>query len=95
MPKMRSAFTMMEMLLVLALIVVIGGISYPSFQGMLDEQRLTAAEDMIRGECAGPVASHQRRHSLPLRLRLRHGPLADCPRQRRILERGRKFFFQD
>lgn len=52
MPQMRQAFTLMEMVLVLALIVVLAGISYPAIDGMLADQRLTAAEDMIRGQCA-------------------------------------------
>jgi type II secretory pathway pseudopilin PulG len=48
----RAAFTVMELLLVLAIMVVAAAMLVPSIKDMLDEQKLTNAGDMVRGKCA-------------------------------------------
>lgn len=44
----RSAFTLFELVLVLAIILVVSAISIPSFQGMMEDQRVTESGDMVR-----------------------------------------------
>ena len=46
----RSAFTLLELMLVLAIIVAIGAIAIPSFTGVFDRQRLQASAEKIRLE---------------------------------------------
>lgn len=48
----RAGFTLFELLVVLALIVVIASISVPVISTMLDEARLEGAADMIRAKTA-------------------------------------------
>src|ERR1700736_10447 len=48
----RSAYTLMEIILVLAIIVIVSAIGIPVIQTMLDDARATAAGDMIRGKAA-------------------------------------------
>ena len=48
----RHAFTLLETLLVLMIIVIAAALAFPAVQGMLDDARETAAGDMIRGKAA-------------------------------------------
>ena len=49
---MRQAYTLMEMLLVMALIVIMTAVSIPVMQTMLTDSRLTAAGDAVRARLA-------------------------------------------
>src|SRR5258706_2598466 len=49
-PSRRDAFTLMEMLLVLAVLVLIAAIVVPSFKYTLQDQRLRSAADTVRTE---------------------------------------------
>jgi len=44
----RKAFTLMEMVLVMAILVVISALAYPAIDSLYASSRLTAAQDMIR-----------------------------------------------
>ena len=46
----RRAFTLLELMLVLAIIVAIGAVAVPAFTGVFDRQRLTASAEKIRLE---------------------------------------------
>ena len=46
----RRAFTLLELMLVLAIIAAIGAIAFPAFHGVLDRQRLQASAEKIRLE---------------------------------------------
>ncbi len=46
----RGAFTLLELMLVLAIIVAIGAVAVPAFRGVFDRQRLTASAEKIRLE---------------------------------------------
>jgi len=48
----RQAFTLMELMIVMALIVIIAGISIPVIQTMMTDSRITASGDMVRGRLA-------------------------------------------
>jgi prepilin-type N-terminal cleavage/methylation domain-containing protein len=48
----RPAFTLFELILVLALLVVVGAISYPSINSMGGYFRVTSAADQLRGAWA-------------------------------------------
>jgi prepilin-type N-terminal cleavage/methylation domain-containing protein len=48
----RYAYTLLEMMLVLAIIVIAAALSIPVMQTMLDDARQSAAGDMIRGKAA-------------------------------------------
>jgi type II secretory pathway pseudopilin PulG len=48
----RPAYTLMEMLLVVALIVIVAAISIPLMQAMLTDARITAAADSVRSQLA-------------------------------------------
>lgn len=45
----RSAYTLFEVLLVVAVLVLLAGLSYPSLEGMYDSFRTTTAVDQVRG----------------------------------------------
>ncbi len=45
----RSGYTVLELMLVMALIVVLGAFAYPELQGPLARQRLKSAAETIRG----------------------------------------------
>jgi prepilin-type N-terminal cleavage/methylation domain-containing protein len=45
----RSAYTLVELMLVLALFVVLGAMAYPELQGPIARQRLKSAAETIRG----------------------------------------------
>ncbi len=47
----RSAFTLIEVLLVLAVMAVLAVAGIPMLRGSLEQQRLRSAADQIRGEC--------------------------------------------
>src|SRR5437764_12475102 len=49
---MRRAFTLLEVALVLAVILVLAAIAVPSLESMYGDVKLTAATDMIRARCA-------------------------------------------
>jgi len=49
-PRSRSAFTLVEVMLVLALLVVIGALIWPAVKGPFEGQRLRKAGDQIRAE---------------------------------------------
>src|SRR5436309_2151682 len=49
---MRRAFTLMEVALVLALILVLAAITVPSLESMYGDVKLTAATDLIRARWA-------------------------------------------
>ncbi len=46
----RHAFTLLELMLVLAIIAAIGAIAFPAFRGVFDRQRLQASAEKIRLE---------------------------------------------
>jgi len=46
----RRAFTLLELMLVLAIIVAIGAVAVPAFTGVFDRQRLSASAEKIRLE---------------------------------------------
>lgn len=46
----NRAFTLLELMLVLAIIAAIGAIAFPAFQGIFDRQRLQASAEKIRLE---------------------------------------------
>jgi prepilin-type N-terminal cleavage/methylation domain-containing protein len=48
----RSAFTLLELILVLALLVILGAMVYPSLDEMYGNNRLTAGADMVRAAWA-------------------------------------------
>lgn len=48
----RLGYTLMELCVVIAIIIIVGGISVPVIQFMLEDARSTAANDMIRGMAA-------------------------------------------
>jgi prepilin-type N-terminal cleavage/methylation domain-containing protein len=48
----RRAFTLFEVVLVLALVLLLVSIAYPSLDGMYSSYRVTAAVDMVRGAWA-------------------------------------------
>ncbi len=48
----RRGFTLLEMLLVLALLVVLGGLAYPALEQSLANQSLRSAADRLRAEWA-------------------------------------------
>jgi prepilin-type N-terminal cleavage/methylation domain-containing protein len=50
--KLRPGYTLMEMLLVVALIVIAAAVSIPLMQTMLTDARITAAADSVRGQLA-------------------------------------------
>jgi prepilin-type N-terminal cleavage/methylation domain-containing protein len=49
---MRRGFTLLEVTLVLALIVILGAMAWPSIEAMYGDMRLTAAADQIRARWA-------------------------------------------
>jgi prepilin-type N-terminal cleavage/methylation domain-containing protein len=49
---MRPAFTLLEVVLVLAIVVVLTAMLYPSVEAMYSGYRVTAAADMVRGAWA-------------------------------------------
>src|SRR5581483_8551961 len=48
----RRGFTLVEVLLVVAVIVILGAMAYPSIEAMYGDVRLSAAADQIRGRWA-------------------------------------------
>jgi len=50
--NLRSAFTLLELLIVLAIILIAASISVPVIQVMLDDARLQGATDMVRAKAA-------------------------------------------
>jgi prepilin-type N-terminal cleavage/methylation domain-containing protein len=48
----RSAFTLLELMLVLAIILIVTAISYPSLQGYIADARLQAGADHLRAKFA-------------------------------------------
>jgi prepilin-type N-terminal cleavage/methylation domain-containing protein len=52
MTRLRSGFTLFELILVLALLVILGALAYPSLDEMYGDNRLTAAADMVRAAWA-------------------------------------------
>lgn len=48
--KISPAFTLLELMLVLAIIAAIGAIAFPAFSGVFDRQRLQASAEKIRLE---------------------------------------------
>jgi type II secretory pathway pseudopilin PulG len=48
----RRGYTLMEICVVLAIIIIVAGISVPVVQFMLEDARSSAATDMIRGKAA-------------------------------------------
>ena len=48
----RRAFTLMEMLLVLAIMVIVASMTLPALRGPMENQRLRKAGDLIRAEWA-------------------------------------------
>ncbi len=48
----REAFTLLELMLVMALLVIIGGLSFPLAKSMIMDARLSAAGDMVRARVA-------------------------------------------
>jgi prepilin-type N-terminal cleavage/methylation domain-containing protein len=54
--KSRSAFTLFEMVLVLAVLVVLAAVTYPAFDAMYGGYRVTGAADVIRAAWASARA---------------------------------------
>jgi prepilin-type N-terminal cleavage/methylation domain-containing protein len=50
--KLRTAFTLIELLLVLALLVLVAGLTWPALRGPLARQRLVSAAKNVRTELA-------------------------------------------
>jgi len=48
----RTAYTLLELMIVMALIVVVTSISVPVVRTMLDDARLEGATDMVRAKTA-------------------------------------------
>ena len=48
----RSGFTLLEVTLVLAIILIAGALSLPSITAMMEQGRVWAARDMVRGQWA-------------------------------------------
>ena len=48
--KHRAAFTLLELMLVLAIIAAIGAMAFPAFRGVFDRQRLQASAEKVRLE---------------------------------------------
>jgi prepilin-type N-terminal cleavage/methylation domain-containing protein len=48
----RRGFTLMEMILVLAIVVALGALVVPALQGTMDDQRLLKAAELIRAQWA-------------------------------------------
>jgi prepilin-type N-terminal cleavage/methylation domain-containing protein len=48
----RSGFTLMEVLLVLVVMVIVGAISIPIIQTTMEEARISASGDLVRGRLA-------------------------------------------
>ena len=68
----RRAFTLVEVLLVLALLVIISGISWVALQGPLARQRLRSAADAVRTEwCQARVDAMKSGHTYAFRYRVR------------------------
>lgn len=66
MAKRRSGYTLLELVIVLALLVVLTGIIYPSFDTMYADYKVTAASDMVRAGWA-TARSHAINESRPYR----------------------------
>ena len=62
----RKAFTLFEMILVLAIMVILGAALYPSLEAMYGDSKVTAAGDMIRGAWA-EAQSHAINEGRPYR----------------------------
>src|SRR6516165_5511545 len=63
---MRRAFTLFELLLVLALLVILAGLALPSIDAMYADSRVTAAADQVRASWASARA-HAIREGRPYR----------------------------
>jgi prepilin-type N-terminal cleavage/methylation domain-containing protein len=55
-PNSRHAFTLFELVLVMALLVILAAIVYPSFDSMVSSYRVQAASDMVRAAWASARA---------------------------------------
>lgn len=51
-PRRRRAFSLLELMLVLALMVVIGALAYPALRGPFETQKLRKAGELVRAEWA-------------------------------------------
>ena len=51
-PSKRRAFSLLELLLVLALLVVVGAMAYPALRGPFETQRLKKSAELVRSEWA-------------------------------------------
>jgi type II secretory pathway pseudopilin PulG len=54
---MRCAYTLFEMVIVVALVLIVAGLSIPSIQSMYSDSKMQAAVDQVRGAWAG-MRSH-------------------------------------
>jgi prepilin-type N-terminal cleavage/methylation domain-containing protein len=81
----RTAFTLIELLLVLGLVVIVSGVAYPALRGPLARRRLEAAANQLRAELAqvrlGAIQSGETQEFryLPGSASFRHGPLEVLP----------------
>ncbi|TMQ33677.1 MAG: prepilin-type N-terminal cleavage/methylation domain-containing protein [Planctomycetota bacterium] len=50
--RSRQGYTLFEVVLVLALLVLLAAITYPSLDAMYGDSKVTAAGDMVRGAWA-------------------------------------------
>jgi prepilin-type N-terminal cleavage/methylation domain-containing protein len=66
MQRNRRAFTLLELILVLAILVILGALAYPSIEGMYGGVRLRAGADALRGALAG-ARSHAMDEGRPYR----------------------------
>jgi Tfp pilus assembly protein FimT len=62
----RAAFTLFELVLILAIVVVLGALIYPSIDAMAGDYNLKAAADMVRGGWA-EAQSHAINEGRPYR----------------------------
>src|SRR5207302_1691993 len=70
--KLRPAFTLLEVVLVLALIVVLAALAYPVFESLQAGPRLAAAADEIRGKL-NECRTHAIEERRPYRFAFREG----------------------
>jgi type II secretory pathway pseudopilin PulG len=68
----RAAFTLFEMILVLAVVIILSAAVYPSLEGMYCDSKVTAAGDMVRGAWAEGQA-HAMNEGRPYRFAVSYG----------------------
>ena len=75
----RAAFTLLEILLVMAVIVIIAAISFPSLEAMYGQTRVNAGGDSIRAALA-TARAHAVEEGIPYRVAIVPGKGKGAPR---------------